>query len=135
MYKSFLILLSLFGWFLLTINKNSAFFEELMLALTFCIFFFAILQVANTFLFAYFVDRRNSIKLIYTKLFSRRKEAIHKLIEAYTVYKSFPEVSMNYYSTIYLRFNEKINLQILAEKEIIEASYKYLLKLICKVTS
>ena len=56
-----------------------------------------------------------------------------RLIDAYTTYKNFPELSLNYYATLYLKYNDKINTQIMIEKEIIQSAYKKIIQLIHKV--
>jgi hypothetical protein len=118
------LILNLFGWFFLTINKNTVFFEELFLALTFAAFFLGILQAFNNFFFSYYVDRINNIKSNYRKIFLRRKEAISQLIESYTLYRELPAVVADYSSLIYIRFNEMLDLEIAAEEKIIEESFK-----------
>lgn len=118
------LILNLFGWFFLTINKNTLFFEELFLALTFSMFFLAILEAFNAFFFSYYVDRITTIKANYRKIFLRRKEAINQLIESYTLYKDLPEFIVDYASLVYIRYNETLELEISSEEKMLEEAYK-----------
>lgn len=118
------LILNLFGWFFLTINKNSLFFEELFLALTFSVFFLAILQAFNTFFFSYYVDRITTIRLNYKKIFLRRKEAILQLMDSYSLYKDLPDLIVDYSSLIYIKFNDTLELEIINEEKLIEEAYK-----------
>lgn len=118
------LILNLFGWFFLTINKNSLFFEELFLALTFSMFFLAILEAFNAFFFSYYVDRINTIKANYKKIFLRRKEAINQLIESYNLYKDLPELIVDYASLVYIRYNEMLEVEIVSEEKLLEEAYK-----------
>lgn len=133
LYINSIILLNLFGWFFLSINKNAMFFEELFLALTFSLFFLGIIQAFNSFFLFYYVDRINSIKLNYKKIFLRRKESINSLIESYKIYRAYPDAFNIYASLLFLKYIERINIDALFEEKIIEEAYKKTLQELYKL--
>jgi len=134
LFRGFFIVLSILGWALLSINWNPAFGEELALAFTFAIFFTAILTAANNLVLSYFVDRRNHIKLNYALIFLRRKEAIKLLIKTYRNFSQLPQLYLKIDGVILIRLFQRINTELLVEKENILTSYKKTIKFIWRFT-
>jgi len=127
-YTNLLLSLNLFGLSFLLMDKNAVLFEEFFLALTFCIFFLAVISSFYTYALSYYVERINAIRSNYKKIFLRRKESLNLLIENYKSYKNFPDQVLEHATVVYLKTYRAAALELSKEKQVIEEAYRKILQ-------
>jgi membrane-associated phospholipid phosphatase len=114
MYNYMMVIL--FVYFALFLHNFVIFFEDLFLIIAFMIFLITIFQLISTSTKSYFAARADHIRMLYAKLFTRRKEAIekNKLLVQQLYLKQPADLVAQYAALFYLKhaFNVKLYKEI-----------------------
>lgn len=112
------IMVTLFVYFALFLHTFALFFEDLFLIIAFILFLVVIFQLIATGSTTYFAERANYIRLLYAKLFIRRKEAItkNKLLIKQLYLEQDNNIIPQYAALFYLK--HAFNIKVFKEIEI-----------------